>query len=781
MATPGRPCPDSLTFFRNFFNILLAILIALLCPVNCYIPAQPSNDSLMLNSVGGSPNHTVNPNWIIQLNWQPKGIFSDGVNLQIKSDRSNDSLHQGVLLHFTEANSTSQLPASVPWIAMINCDSNSTSSSNQDDIFTLARDHGAQAAMIYSLNSQTCKVNQEFLDKFEKPLDVFSSGNLQGSRLIESQFSNILGSGYWFQSDLLNSSASSILNQISSTGFSYNSPSNSSVNSSPTLFNSQTNDSGSNNTSNSLVRLAKRRPNVVNSDVDSLESSLEARQTRSIRKRFMFSPSRLVARSITNREKSLHPFNINVVSNRSPGLLHSTDSGQPVFLVATLADSQVTFGPNQQVPNDSNVRSTQNRSGGSSTSLAMVILYAITGFVTLMFLIVIVSGAIRALRNPERYGPRPAGRRYNPETGEEDPRMAAPQTRAAGLTKAILDTFPVVKFGKSNNQEKGVSDAETNWIARNGDAKGGLIEQESMVMQERKRSNLTIDTRNEKHCVDGKKEQNEVEEDNRSISSSQFMAEEYLLSSKKTGTMLLSPGENSGKISHQNSQDSSEQTLLASNTHQDPFDLQDTEKLNNDEDQSSKVVRDDEDMANLMTCPICVCDFEDGDDIRVLPCDARHQFHKECVDPWLLNESRLCPLCRWDLSTRKDGTKILDDDENTTDLEPDQGDRSSQNNDLSSRILLGNRPSQLSLGLGRSQRLGGRATPTNSQTSDRSTYTSRFERPSGEDEQARTGWITRFLRDDGSGVTEGQGSRHRFLKYIDQVRKNRNQATTRRR
>ena len=28
---------------------------------------------------------------------------------------------------------------------------------------------------------------------------------------------------------------------------------------------------------------------------------------------------------------------------------------------------------------------------------------------------------------------------------------------------------------------------------------------------------------------------------------------------------------------------------------------------------------------NRVTCPICVCDFEDGEDVRVLPCDGRHR------------------------------------------------------------------------------------------------------------------------------------------------------------
>lgn len=46
------------------------------------------------------------------------------------------------------------------------------------------------------------------------------------------------------------------------------------------------------------------------------------------------------------------------------------------------------------------------------------------------------------------------------------------------------------------------------------------------------------------------------------------------------------------------------------------------------------------------TCPICIVDFEEGDDLRVLPCEGKHRFHQSCVDPWLLELSGSCPICR---------------------------------------------------------------------------------------------------------------------------------------
>jgi len=46
------------------------------------------------------------------------------------------------------------------------------------------------------------------------------------------------------------------------------------------------------------------------------------------------------------------------------------------------------------------------------------------------------------------------------------------------------------------------------------------------------------------------------------------------------------------------------------------------------------------------TCPICILDFEEGDDVRILPCEGQHRFHQTCVDPWLLELSSSCPICR---------------------------------------------------------------------------------------------------------------------------------------
>ena len=45
------------------------------------------------------------------------------------------------------------------------------------------------------------------------------------------------------------------------------------------------------------------------------------------------------------------------------------------------------------------------------------------------------------------------------------------------------------------------------------------------------------------------------------------------------------------------------------------------------------------------TCSICLERYEDGQPLRLLPCDARHAFHRPCIDTWL-REHDTCPVCR---------------------------------------------------------------------------------------------------------------------------------------
>ncbi|XVE65430.1 hypothetical protein DITRI_Ditri07aG0179900 [Diplodiscus trichospermus] len=46
-------------------------------------------------------------------------------------------------------------------------------------------------------------------------------------------------------------------------------------------------------------------------------------------------------------------------------------------------------------------------------------------------------------------------------------------------------------------------------------------------------------------------------------------------------------------------------------------------------------------------CYICLVEYEEGDSMRILPCN--HEFHRTCIDKWLKEIHRVCPLCRGDI------------------------------------------------------------------------------------------------------------------------------------
>lgn len=53
-------------------------------------------------------------------------------------------------------------------------------------------------------------------------------------------------------------------------------------------------------------------------------------------------------------------------------------------------------------------------------------------------------------------------------------------------------------------------------------------------------------------------------------------------------------------------------------------------------------------------CAICQCEYECGDRIMSLPC--AHALHHACGSEWLLNYSKLCPICKLDVTD----TKVVD-------------------------------------------------------------------------------------------------------------------------
>lgn len=59
---------------------------------------------------------------------------------------------------------------------------------------------------------------------------------------------------------------------------------------------------------------------------------------------------------------------------------------------------------------------------------------------------------------------------------------------------------------------------------------------------------------------------------------------------------------------------------------------------------------DQDDSANdgsAEICGVCLVDFDEGDEMRVLPC--AHYFHRDCIDHWLLHSATMCPTCKCEL------------------------------------------------------------------------------------------------------------------------------------
>ncbi|EKV09427.1 Zinc finger, RING-type [Penicillium digitatum] len=190
---------------------------------------------------------------------------------------------------------------------------------------------------------------------------------------------------------------------------------------------------------------------------------------------------------------------------------------------------------------------------GNSPNTAMIILYSITGIITALFLGIIITGAVRAHRHPERYGPRRIAGRVR-------------QSRARGIARAMLDTIPVVKFDDRNDDvEAAKRDVE-------------------MTM------------------------------------ASEDATHEPLSSQADGNTGVSTPHDSEIPTSEENERP----TPTAPET---KTEMPDTGNF---------------------SCPICTDDFVKGQDLRVLPCN--HQFHMECIDPWLMNVSGTCPLCRIDLN-----------------------------------------------------------------------------------------------------------------------------------
>jgi len=211
-----------------------------------------------------------------------------------------------------------------------------------------------------------------------------------------------------------------------------------------------------------------------------------------------------------------------------------------------------------------------------STSVALIILYSITGIITALFLLIIVTGAIRAHRHPDRYGPRSTARLGRPR-----------QSRAKGLARAVLDTLPIVRFG--GGEEEGVkSDVEFQGEAAHVSDTDELERPATHILP----SQATP----------------------AAVGTLAAVPRSDVLASTAPTTAAAGGGEEAAQEVRVGVGAGESQTELD---------------------------------VNQVHCPVCQEDFEQGQDLRVLPC--RHSFHPDCIDPWLLNIAGSCPL--WQVFT----------------------------------------------------------------------------------------------------------------------------------
>ncbi|CAN8103801.1 unnamed protein product [Discula destructiva] len=228
---------------------------------------------------------------------------------------------------------------------------------------------------------------------------------------------------------------------------------------------------------------------------------------------------------------------------------------------------------------------------GNNSAVAMSILYSITGLITLLFLVIIATGAIRAHRYPERYGPRSGlGGRSR-------------QSRAKGLARAVLETLPIVKFG------------------------------DTQAVKPDPNVELEINS-NEPPIATG------ARGDTPQTSSDPHLS-----------TIPESPADPTSNV----------EAVGALRTSSD-ISTHSTRVGINGVNNANPVLVNDEGLG----CSICTEDFTVGEDVRVLPCS--HKFHPACVDPWLVNVSGTCPLCRLDL--RPEHEDIAPRDEEHLDAPP---------------------------------------------------------------------------------------------------------------
>ncbi|OCF42714.1 hypothetical protein I317_03445 [Kwoniella heveanensis CBS 569] len=310
--------------------------------------------------------------------------------------------------------------------------------------------------------------------------------------------------------------------------------------------------------------------------------------------------ARLIDNQFVHTNDSFNDYNGTLLNISGTDVNNSLAGDAPTFktfLMGTLtARNSTGQATATTIPNAEPSSSGSGSGGNKKTSAPMIVLYTITGVVSSMFLAMLIMGARRAMLHPERYGRR---------EGDDE---QGPQSTAGGLAQAILDTFPVIKYNRNNERFAGAGTGTD----RDGTSPKRLSSEnnlETIGLNSVRHSHTDVEAG---HGDGGRRRSG--------------TAETYAESSKSVlGGGVGISGDASGGLASRASGSGYDGT-------------------------GSVDAGGDDTMVDGQHCPICLVDFEAGDDLRVLPCEREHVYHQSCIDPWLLQVSSSCPLCRKDFN-----------------------------------------------------------------------------------------------------------------------------------
>jgi uncharacterized Zn finger protein (UPF0148 family) len=261
--------------------------------------------------------------------------------------------------------------------------------------------------------------------------------------------------------------------------------------------------------------------------------------------------------------------------------------------------ASIRFGPPPPPPSPPKSNSPSDNKVLATYQTAMIVLYAVSGVVLGLFFIVVITNIIKNRIN----APVPSSNQ------SQDPN-ARPRR---GIARSVLESFPVFFFTMGMKDE--------------GDDKKDL--------ETGKAKELESDV--------------ELETINSDVMKSAPQAEET--KDKEISSDIPKNTDNTSETNDNNNTDNNSST---SSEESNP-DLPKNPLVANLKDSSHPTSIDSNHSANnnvqdgQLTCPICLDDFESGEELRLLPC--QHRYHTTCIDQWLLDISPLCPMCKTDYTS----------------------------------------------------------------------------------------------------------------------------------